>query len=307
MDMKKIIAWLCVLLALTAALSAAAESTELYYGENEWNFVDGSMDVSSGIPENASGVLDRIRRTGVLRVATEPYFAPQEFIDPALEGQNQYAGADMELARLIAERMGVRLEIVPFEDFTQVLPSLTEDQCDLAISGIAFTPVRATSYTLSKGYYYSEADASTGFVIREGDRENITSEEDLRERILAAQSGSLQEALAADHVRSYLEFRRFSSVQQVYDAVQSGKADAGVVDVESAEDYMRNNPGCGLVFADNLYYRLEEYQRGDRIAAKKGEQQLLFFVNGVISEILENGQYVKWIESAQARASELGL
>lgn len=67
------------------------------------------MDVDHGIPDNATGVMDRIKRKGVLRVATEPYFAPYEFIDHEQFDQRQYAGADMELARLIAEKMGVEL------------------------------------------------------------------------------------------------------------------------------------------------------------------------------------------------------
>ena len=81
------------------------------YTVNEWNYVDSSMDVSGGIPDDASGTLARIRERGVLRVATEPYYPPQEFIDPAFDGQDKYRGADMELARLIAERMGVDLQM----------------------------------------------------------------------------------------------------------------------------------------------------------------------------------------------------
>ena len=76
---------------------------EFYYVENEWNYVDGSMDISGGIPETANGVLARIRERGVLRVSTELYYAPQEFIDPDQEGQDSYTGADMELARAIKE------------------------------------------------------------------------------------------------------------------------------------------------------------------------------------------------------------
>ena len=97
---KKLIAILLAVFLLSGFSAAEDQS----YVENEWNYVDGSMDVSNGIPDTANGVLARIKETGVLRVATEVYFAPQEFIDPALDGQDAYAGADMELARLIAER-----------------------------------------------------------------------------------------------------------------------------------------------------------------------------------------------------------
>ena len=57
----------------------------------------------------------------------------------------------------------------------------------------------------------------------------------------------------------------------------------------------------------NLYFTLAEQYLGHRIAAKKGELQLIYFVNGVIDEVLNNGTYLKWIEDAQKRADELGL
>ena len=281
---------------------AAAES---YYVENEWNFVDGSMDTHHGIPENATGVLERIRRKGVLRVATEPYYAPFEFID-AEQPAPKYAGADMELAAMIARRMGVELEIVPME-FTQVLPALTENQCDLTISAISYTPSRAAAYTLSKGYYFTPGTANTGFVVRQEDAETITSLEDLAGRTIVAQSCSLQEALAAKHILNYKEFRRVSSLQAVYEAVSQGKADAGVVDMETAENYIRNNRDAGLVLADGPHFMLEEEHRGHRIAAKKGELQLIYFVNGVIDEVLEDGTYIRWLKEARKRAEELGI
>ena len=279
---------------------------ETVFVENEWGFVDQSIDISHGIPEDASGVLDRIRRNGVLRVATEPYFAPQEFIDPEKEGQNQFVGADMKLAALIADRMGVRLEVIPM-DFTDVLPALAEDKCDLTVSAIAFTPGRAGAYTLSKGYYFTESEASTTMMIRVADKESITSLEDLSKKILAAQSTSLQESLAIRHVNQYAEFRRLSSVQDVYDAIKNGTADAGFVDMETAQNYIKNNPGSGLMLVSSVQFALEEQDLGDRICAKKGELQLICFVNGVIDEVIADGSYDRWIEEAQKRAAELGL
>ena len=296
---------LTAMLLLTAAC-AGAESWDQIYVENEWNYADGSIDTAAGIPENATGVMDRIRRNGVLRVATEPFFPPFEFVDPEKEGQEQYAGADMMLARLIAERMGVELEILPME-YTQVMPALMENQCDLTLSALAFTPGRASSYALSKGYYFPDSSASVVFVIREEDREKITSIQDLADRTLIAQSNSLQEAMAAEQVYSYKEFRRAMSAQAVYEAVRQGQADAGVVDMESAETYIRNNPGAGLMIAEGIRYQLGKHYLGYRAAAKKGELQLIYFVNGVIDEAIENATYDAWLDEARKRAEELGL
>ena len=89
--------------------------------------------------------------------------------------------------------------------------------------------------------------------------------------------------------------------------VRNGQADAGVVDLESAETYIRNNPGAGLVIAEGMRFRLEDHFRGYRVAAKKGELQLIYFVNAVINEATEYATYDAWVEQAGKRAEELGM
>lgn len=295
-----------MLIAPLPAARAEADIEEPLYVENEWNYVDQSMDVSQGIPEDAMGVLERIRRTGVLRVATEPYFPPQEFIDDSLQGQAQYVGADMELARRIAERMGVELQIVPME-FTQVLAAVAENECDLAISALAFTPGRAGSSEMSKGYYFAEGDAGSGVLIRAEDAEKYLGLDDFAGCDIVAQNGSLQESIAAENLRDYRQFRRVSTMAEVYRAVENGEADAAIVDAETALDYIANNPDCGLRVIDGVRIPLDEQYSGDRIAARKGELQLMYFVNGVIDEVLESGEYRQWYEEASAHAARLGM
>ena len=299
----KIAAFALALLLAMTGLSAVAEAV---YVENEWDFVDGSMDVSGGIPEDAPGVLGRIREAGVLRVATEPYFPPQEFIDPGSPGQDAYVASDMDMARLIAERMGVALQIVPME-FSEVLEAVTEGTCDLAISALSYTPERAGKMTLSKGYYYSGESAGTGLIIRAVDAGTITGVADLENRDIVAQSGSLQEAQMVENVAYYRQFRRLSSIRGVYEAVGGGKADAAAVNLEAAQAYIENNPDCGLALVEGVTFVLEPQFDGDRVAAKKGELALIYFVNGVIDELLASGQYEEWYAAAEKRAAELGL
>lgn len=302
--MLPLIAVLAALL-LGAALGETAGEDALY-AENEWDFVDVSMDVSAGIPDDALGALADIRDAGVLRVATEPYFPPQEFIDPGLSGQECYVGADMELARLIARRMGVALEIMPM-DFSEVLTAVSEGKCDLAISALSYTPGRAAQMTLSKGYNFADEKAGSGLMIRAADAEAITGVESLRGRNIAAQSGSLQEALMYENVFHYREFRRMAQVQDVYGALMDGAVDAAMVDVESGLAYIAGNPGCGLMMLPGVRFALEAQFDGDRVAAKKDENQLIAFVNGVIDEVLASGQYRAWFEEYAARADALGL
>lgn len=284
----------CVLLALLLAVSAIAEE-EPQYVENEWNYVDGSMDVSGGIPEGATGRLARIRSAGKLTVATAPSYPPQEFTDDTLSGQNRFVGADMELARLIAGRMGVDLEIVPLE-FADVLTAVSEGRVDLGVSAISFTSARASVMEMSKGYYYTPELTSSGLIIREADAEAIRGVEDLAELDIVAQRGSLQETMAAESIALYRKFRRLPAAADVYDAVIAGEADAGIVDIGIARVYLESHPDCGLAIVPDVLFTLPTQYQGDRIVAKKGELELMYFVNGVIDEVLSSGQYESWFD-----------
>lgn len=291
-----------------AAPAETPAGTELVetdpYAENIYNFVDVSMDPSGGIPADAEGRLEKMQRAGRLRVATDPYFEPQEFIDESRSGQDRYVGSDIELAKVIAERLQVELEIVPM-DFQDVLESMEAGTCDLAISGLAYTPGRASVMTLSKGYHFSPDETGTGILIREKDAAVIAGPQDLASRNLIAQSGSLQEMLLAEHVGRYREFRRVASMQEVYDAVASGEADAAGVDIETAELYISSNPGCGLTLLEDVSFHLDQELQGDRVAAPKGENQLIAFVNGVIDEVLREDLYETWFDTYSEYSASL--
>ena len=288
---------------LVFALCSASAEEPVQFIENEWNFVDTSMDVSGGIPETAGGRLARIRSLGKLTVATEPWYPPQEFIDESKTGQESFVGSDMELARLIAQRMGVELEIVPME-FTDVLSSVAEGKYDLAVSALSFTSGRAAVLEMSKGYYFTDELASSGLVIREEDAERIRSVDDLAQRDIVAESGSLQESMAAENILFYRKFRRLSSVEDVYNAVMTGQADAGAADLETARLYIESHPDCGLMLLPGVAFSLEPQYQGDRVAAQKGEIELICFVNGVIDEVLASGQYDAWFEQYARQAAD---
>ena len=294
---------LVLMLSVFPALSSEAEEAPLFW-ENEWNFVDQSMDISQGIPEDALGMLAVIRERGVLLVGTEPYFPPQEFIDPSRSGQDQYVGADMELARLIAQRMGVALEIVPM-NFRDVLPAVASGHCDLVISALSYTPGRAGTVTLTKGYHFSDTGEGNGLLVRAGELDRFPDLDSLEDKTLVAQRGSLQESIASAHIPHYLEFIRLSSVQEVYDALESGRADVAVVDVESARLYLQSAPEAGLALLPDIRFQLSPEAEGDRIAVRKGEVALAAFVNGVIDEILASGQYESWFREYSLLAEQI--
>ena len=111
----------------------------------------------------------------------------------------------------------------------------------------------------------------------------------------------------ADNFPKYKEFIRFGSLQEAYTALERSKVDAVMVDSETAQNYIEKDPENGLMLMPGISFTLEEQFKGDRIAAKKGQIQLIYFVNGVIDEVVESGKYMEWYREAEALAKSLGL
>ena len=107
-----------------------------------------------------------------------------EFIDPTKSGDDAYVGPISSLVNYIGESLGVEVRIKPM-DFTSVLGSITTGKYDLAISALAYTPARAETMNLSKGYYFGDEDPQTayGILVRKEDVDSIKSFNDSRTRL----------------------------------------------------------------------------------------------------------------------------
>ncbi|MBQ9048498.1 MAG: amino acid ABC transporter substrate-binding protein [Solobacterium sp.] len=259
-----------------------------------------------GASAEGSSRLDQIKKRGVLTVATEPYFAPNEFIDPSKSGNEQYVGSDIELAELIAERIGVKLELVPLE-FTQVLASVAEGKYDLAISALAWTPERNEAMELSVGYNFREDSDGYGLLVKEDKLGVINGPDDLADCIIVTQSASIQETLANEQIPAYKEFKKVSSMTDAFLSVQEGKADAAIVASKNAQLYIDANPDAKMAVVPEFRFTVDEKYGGTRIGAPKGETELIEAVNGVLKEVNENGQYKAWYDEYTEYAKELGI
>ena len=91
-----------------------------------------------------------------------------------------------------------------------------------------------------------------------------------------------------------------STIQEVYLAVANRWADAAVVNMEAAKSYIESHPQQKLALAPDVQFQLAIEMEGDRVAGKKGELQLMYFVNGVIDEALADGRYMEWMSAYQA-------
>ena len=230
-------------------------------------------------------------------MATEPYFAPNEFIDASKPAEEQIVGSDIELAKRIAEEIGVELRIIPLE-FSAVLSSVTEGKDERAISALAYTPERAEAMNLSKGYYYGSEDPQTayGLLIRKEDAEQIQSAADLAGKIITFQNGSLQEQLVEEQLPECKNWQPVSSTNDGFLLVEAGQADAAAAHLKMAQLYLDSNPNSKLMILPDFYFSVDPETQGTRIGIPKGEDELTERINEIIDEVLEQDLYNQWYE-----------
>jgi len=252
--------------------------------------------------EEPKNRLEEIKERGYIEVCTEPYFAPNEFIDTSKSGQDQFVGYDMDLAKYIADKIGVELKIVPLE-FTAVLAGIADGKYDLAISALAYSPARAEAMAMSKGYWFG--GSGYGFVVREEDKGKIETIEDLQNVVVVTQSGSVQESMYNLYVGKCKEFKLVSSMTDGYLAVAEGKADACICSIGSAELYAEANGG---LYVPEFRFDVSEELTGTRIAATlEGTDELMEVVNQCIDEVIASGDIQRWHDEAEAYAKQIGL
>ena len=204
----------------------------------------------------------------VLRVATEPTFAPFEFQE---EGSDKLSGFDMDLIRAIGAKMGYKVEIANM-GFDALIPALNTGNIDVAIAGMSITDERKQAVGMSDPYYTSGL-----IVMVQKDNNDIKSIEDLKGKRIAAQIGTTG-AAKAHSVEGAV----------VTEELTNGGVDAVINDSPVIGYYLAQG---GSEVAKTVGDVMEAEQYG--IAVKKDNTKLLEDINKALAELKKDGEYDK--------------
>lgn len=247
--------------------------------------------------------LAQIKEKGYIELCTEPYFAPFEYVNPTKTGDDQYQGMDMEVAKYIADKIGVELKITAL-DFTAVLAGVADGKYDFAISAIAYSPERAEAMRLSNVYYAT--NTGYGFIVRSEDVGKYTDIDSLKDAVVITQSGSVQEALYNQYVNGACkEFKLVANMTDGYLAVSEGKADVCICSTASASLYAQANGGLDI---PDFRFDVDPNMNGVCVAMPtEGTESLAELINQCIAELNESGKPEEWYSQYESAAAELGI
>lgn len=239
--------------AETQAPETAAESTEAAAETTE-------AAESSEEAKEAAG--------GTLIMGTNAEFPPYEYYE-----NNEIVGIDAEIAKAIADKLGMELQIEDMA-FDAIVPAVTSGKVDFGAAGMTVTEERLQSVDFTDTYANSNQVA-----IVQNDSE-IAGSEDLKGKIIGVQLGTTGDALATEIEGATVE--RYNKGLEAVQSLKQGKIDAVVIDQATAEAFAKNTDGIKL-----LEEKMSEEEYA--IALKKGNTELLEKMNGAIEELKADG------------------
>ena len=216
--------------------------------------------------------LARIKAAGKIVIATEGDWAPWTYH----EDSGTLTGMDVELGRLIAEKLGVEA-VFEETDFTSILAGVDSTRFDIACNGVGYTDERALKYNFSDPYIYT----SKVLIVRESNTD-IHSFADLAGKTTANSIGSTYAKIAEDNGATVVTADKFADTISL---LIDGRVDATINSKMTFNDYMAAHPNEAIKYVDQTY--------GDRVCIpiRQGEdsQSLHDAINDILKELRDNG------------------
>jgi polar amino acid transport system substrate-binding protein len=219
----------------------------------------------------ADDALAKIKARNSIRIAVPQDYPPYGFVDSDMKAK----GYDVEMATIIATKLGVKLELIPVTAPNRIAYLQTQ-KADLTISSLGKTPERekVIDYSVAYAPFF---DAIFGS--KDVQAKNFS---DLSGKTISVTRGSMQDdelqRLAADAV-----VKRFEDNNATLAAFLSGQTQMFAAGTSVAAAIQQKNPNQSLelkvILSNAPCY----------VGVPKGEPQLLAKVNEIILEAKKSG------------------
>ena len=247
---------------------------------------EGGMQSRQG---EGTDLVDEILRRGELRVGMST-FVPWAMKDE----DGEYIGFEIDVARRLAEDMGVDVEFVPTK-WSGIIPALLTGKFDVIIGGMGIRPDRAVKVNFSIPYDYTgmsivaHKEKAAGF--------DELADFNASDVVVAARIGTT----AADAAKKFMpkaEIRLFDDESQALQELKNGRAHAVVASAPLPAFQAIENP-------DTLFVPIEGTFTKEPIgfAVRKGQLDSLNYFNSWIRVVQSEGWLAErkayWFESRE--------
>ena len=221
-----------------------------------------------------SSIIDKVMRKGTLRVGLSS-FVPWAMQDK----KGEWIGFEIDVAKKLAEDMGVKIEFVPTK-WEGLIPSLLTGKFDLIVAGMTGTPQRALKINFTNPYDYSGMNV----VVHKDFMDGVTHYLDLDKKgnTIVSRVGTTGAALAKETYKN-AKVRLFPDEGPMVQELLNGKATALLASAPQPAQLAAKYPDTLMFLDKNLV------QQPICIGVPKGDPDTLAYLNNWITTVRNNG------------------
>jgi len=269
--------------AVSLALTGCGEDTETTSGEGT-----GSPPVSvTADSEFAALVPESVAEDGVLVVATDASYAPNEFFD---EDNETLVGMTIDLGMALGEALGVEVQ---FENspFDSIIPGLESGKFELGMSSFTINPERMEVVDMVSYFVAGTSWAAPA------DNPEAVSPENACGKKVAVQKATVQveditarseECLAGG--KAEITIDQYTLQSDATTAVVAGKDDAMLADSPVVAYAVKQTGGQLEVIGDSY----DDAPYG--IAVPKADPDFAKAVQGAVQALIDGGRYTEILD-----------
>lgn len=239
------------------------------------SFLVASLFAQAAQETAPTTAIERIKKAGVVKVATGTY-VPFEYRDAA----NNIVGYDIDFAQIVADKLGVKLEVSDMV-FQTIIPAIEQGQYDFAIAAMYNTAARREVVLMSDSYF------ETGMIlcVPTGNPKGIKTLADCAGLKVGVKAGATsqveaEKAMAAAGIK--YEIVGYEETIGCVSDLEAGRVDVVVNDLLNQLELCKTHPGVEIIG--------EPFTHADlAIAVKKGNDDLMDFINKAIAEYAADG------------------
>lgn len=245
------------------------------------SLVGCSSSSSAGSTASGSSSSDdhlaRIKDAGEITVGLEGDWQPFSYHD----SDDKLVGYDVEVAKNIADKLGVKANIVegPWDG---LLTGLSTGTYDIVVNGVDITDDRKKTFDFSDPYAYDHT-----VLVTRTDNTDIHSFEDLKGKTTANSIGSTYEAIGEQYGATV---EGVDDLTKCMDLVENKSVDAMVNAQTSVQDYLKTTGKTDLeiraVMDDATPYAIPLKKGKDNDSLRKA-------INDALKEMREDGTLAK--------------
>ncbi len=242
-----------------------------------------AMACGAGMGAAKAQTVDEIKSRGTVNIGMLVDFPPFGIVD--LNGQPD--GYDADVAKLLAQDMGVELNIVPVTGPNRI-PYLQSGQVDLLVASLGISPERAEQVDFSQPYAGIEI-----FVFGDTSVE-VADAADLAGKNIGVARASTQDVAVTAIAPEGTNIQRFDDDASAVQALLSGQVPLiGVSNVVIAQ--------IQATAPDRFDQKFSLRQQVQGIAVRKGSEALLAYVDDFVARHKADGSlntiHEKWLQA----------